>query len=137
MSDNKKIKPKLYRAQVIRLKRLLHMKYTPSEIAEVLEVNIDTIYRTYLSAGCPHEKDNKGRIWIIGTAFKTWAEEYLAERKIKKNSPMAENEGWCVVCNKRVIMVSPKIVYSAGNREILQSVCPNCGKKVNRARGIK
>jgi hypothetical protein len=33
-------------------------------------------------------------------------------------------------------MISPKVVYSGGNREILQSVCLICGTKVNRARGI-
>ena len=135
MIDKRAAKPKLSRAQVIRLKRLLYMKYTPPEIAELLEVNPDTVYRTYIHAGCPHERDQKGRIWIIGTAFKAWAEEIIAERKKRKNKPMEENEGWCVVCNKRVIMDNPKVVYSGGNREIIQSVCPKCGRKVNRARG--
>jgi DNA-directed RNA polymerase subunit RPC12/RpoP len=50
---------------------------------------------------------------------------------------MSENQGWCVRCNKRVLMLEPKSVYRGGNREIMQSVCPHCGGKVNRARGIK
>ena len=126
--------PKLSRPQVIRLERLLQMEYKPSEIAELLKVHIDTVYRSYIPAGCPFEKDEKGRYWILGTAFKTWAKELLAERKKRKNLPMEPDEGWCMTCNKRVKMISPKIIYSERNREILQSICKTCRGKVNRAR---
>jgi hypothetical protein len=129
-------KTKFSRAQIIRLNRLLYMKYKPSEIAKVLDVNVNTVYQSYLVNGCPHEKDSKGSIWIIGTEFRGWAESEIAERKKKINSPMQENQGLCLRCNKRVIMVDPRVVYSGGNREILQSICPICGTKVNRARGI-
>ena len=36
------------------------MDYKLSEIAEVLEVHPDTVYRSYIPAGCPYEKDDKG-----------------------------------------------------------------------------
>ena len=65
------------------------------------------------------------------------AQSEINERKKKANSPMPENQGLCLRCNKRVWMVDPKVVYSGGNREILQSVCPICGTKVNRVRGIR
>lgn len=127
-------RPRLSRAQIIRLSRLLFMDYRPSEIAELLEVSVDTVYRSYIPAGCPHERDETGHIWILGTAFKAWAEEILAERKRKKSPPMKPDEGWCLKCNKRVKMISPKTVYSARGREIIQSICKKCGGKVNRAR---
>ena len=135
MSNIELRKPKLSRPQVIRLKRLLYMFYKPSEIAEILGLNVDTIYRSYLPAGCPHERKENGRIMILGTAFKSWAEEILAERKNKKKEPMLDDEGWCFGCNKRVKMISPEVIYSSRNREIIQSICIKCGSKVNRARG--
>jgi hypothetical protein len=116
---------------------LLYMKYKPSEIAGVLEINPQTVYNNYLINGCPQERDEKGNIWIIGTDFREWAVSEIAERKKKTKPPMAENHGWCVRCNKIVLMENPKVVYSGGNREILQSICPICGTKVNRARGIR
>ena len=127
MADLEDRKPKISRAQVIRLSRLLHMEYRPSEIAEILEVHPDTVYRSYLPAGCPHERDSRGHIWILGTAFKTWAKEILAERKKRKSPPMEPDEGWCLSCNKRVKMVSPKDIYSARNREVIQSICKSEG----------
>jgi DNA-directed RNA polymerase subunit RPC12/RpoP len=110
------------------------MYYRPSEIATILEVNVDTVRRSYLAAGCPCERDEKGHIWIIGTAFRVWAEEILAERKRKKSEPMAENEVWCMKCNKRVELVNPKPKRINYHLELLQSKCPECGTKVNRAR---
>ena len=128
---------KISRAQIIKLTRLLYMKYRPSEIAELIGVSTDTVYRTYLTNGCPHERDSKGRIWIIGTEFRNWAIEEIAEGKNKPKIPMPKNQGWCVKCNQRVLMVNPEVVYSGGNRQIIQSICPICGSKVNRARGNK
>ena len=61
MSNTSDRIPKLSRPQVIRLDRLLQMDYKPFEIAELLEVHIDTVYRSYLPAGCPYEKDEKGQ----------------------------------------------------------------------------
>lgn len=113
------------------------MKYKPSEIAEVLDVDVKTVYRNYLLNGCPHERDSRGNIWIIGTEFRDWAQNELQERKKRRNAPMEENQGWCLKCNKRVVMENPTVAYSGGNREILQSICPYCGSRVNRARGNK
>lgn len=126
----------LSRPQIIRLSRLLYMKYKPSEIAEILEVNVNTIYRNYIANGCPHERDINGNIWIIGSDFREWAQREIAERKNQKKNQMKTNQGYCVRCNKRVTMIDPQVIYSGGNREIIQSVCPCCGGKVNRARGI-
>jgi hypothetical protein len=131
------MKSQLSRPQIIKLSRLLYMKYRPSEIAELIGVNPDTVYRSYLLNGCPHEGDENEKIWIIGTEFKKWAEEEIAERKNKIREPMPENQAWCMKCNQRVEMINPQLKYSGGNRLMYQSICLKCGTKVNRARGIK
>lgn len=128
-------RPRLSRPQIIRLGRLLHMLYKPSEIAKLLEISVDTIYRNYLPAGCPHERDDSGNIWINGIAFKGWAEELLSEnRRRKKENPMAPNEGWCFKCNQRVIMVNVQPARVNRYLELLMGTCPKCGTRVNRAR---
>ena len=61
------------REQLARVGHLLNMYYKPSEIAEEIGCHTDTVYRSFLPAGCPHERDERGHIWIIGTAFRDWA----------------------------------------------------------------
>lgn len=137
LPGNKKMKQKLLsRPQILKLTRLLYMKYKPSEIADILDINVNTIYRNYIPNGCPHERDANGYIWIIGSDFREWAQREIAKRRNKQKIEMKPNQGYCVRCNKRVTMNDPKVIYSGGNREIIQSVCPLCGGKVNRARGI-
>ena len=132
-----KRRPQLSRGQIIRLGRLLHMKYRPSEIAEIIGVSDDTVRRSYLKSGCPYEQDGKGRIWIIGTAFRSWAEDILEERKRKKHPPMKENEAWCFKCNKRVKIQNPKVKHTTYHLELIQGYCKGCRTKVNRARSRK
>ena len=131
------MKSQLSRPQIIKLSRLLHMKYTSSEIAKLIGVNVDTVYRSYLLNGCPHERDSRGRIWIIGTEFREWAVNEMAERKKAIREPMKDDQGYCLKCNERVEMIKPELIYSGGNRQMYQSICPKCGTKVNRARGLK
>lgn len=125
--------PQLGRAQVIKLGRLLNMYYRPSEIAELLDVNVDTVRRTYLAAGCPYRRDENGHIWIIGIAFKDWAEDVIAKRKRRKTEPMADDEAWCFKCNTRVPLIEPKSIQVTIYIELLQSHCPECGTRINRA----
>src|SRR3972149_7050825 len=133
MVDNQVSKPLLGRSQVIRLSRLLNMYYRPTEIAELLDVHVDTVRRTYLAAGCPHKRDNNGHIWIIGTAFREWAEDVIAKRERRTNEPMDNDEAWCFKCNMRVKIIGPRTLAVNRYIEIIQSVCPHCGTKVNRA----
>lgn len=134
MEKQKEQVPLLGRAQVIRLSRLLYMKYRPSEIADIIDVNVETVRRSYLAAGCPHERDTSRHIWIVGTEFKAWAEDVIAKRKRKTPNPMDENEAWCMKCNDRVEIINPTVKPVSYYLEILQSICPRCGTKVNRAR---
>ena len=60
------------RSQVQRVRRLLHMKYKPSEIAEEIGCGVEFIRRTCVRAGCPHERQKNGRYWIVGDQFRDW-----------------------------------------------------------------
>ena len=50
---------------IIRAPGLLPMLYTLNELASALDIPYNTL-RGWLSAGAPHEKDNRGRLWING-----------------------------------------------------------------------
>lgn len=45
---------------------------TVSELARELNCTPKKI-RTLLSHGCPHSRDDKGKVRIVGTAFAEWA----------------------------------------------------------------
>lgn len=126
-------RPQLGRAQIIRLSRLLNMYYRPSEIAKLISVHPETVRTTYLAAGCPYHRSKNGHIWIIGSDFREWAEDVIAKRKRKGTNPMADDEAWCFKCNKRVKLENPRSVQVNRYLELMQSTCPICGTKINRA----
>jgi hypothetical protein len=129
-SDNRK--PLMKREQLIKLKRLLCMQYRPAEIAEEIGVTVDTIYRSYIPAGAPHKKDNRGNIWIVGTEFTEWAKEYH-DHKYSKKFSLKDGQAWCMSCNQAVNILDPKIKRVNRYISMIQGTCENCGKKVNRA----
>lgn len=110
------------------------MEYRPAEIAELIDVHVDTVRRKYIAAGCPHRRDTNGHIWIVGTQFRDWAEEIIAKRKRAISKPLAENQAWCFKCRDRVLMSNPETIWRNKYIELLQSGCPKCGTKINRAR---
>ena len=126
-------KPLFKHAQIVRLPRLLDMLYKPAEIADELNVSPDTVYRSYLPAGAPHERDEKGLIWVHGTTFRQWAKDLIAKKK-KKRVPLPEGKAWCVRCKKPVDLINPKPKVVNRYLEILQASCPHCKGIVNRAR---
>lgn len=127
---------KFKRSVVIKLSRLLDMWYKPSEIAEEIEVPTDTIYRTYLTAGCPHKRDESNLIWIRGTEFATWVHG-INELSNKKAFTLAENQAWCVSCNQVVEISGGRERSMKRNLRIIQGRCAKCGAKVNRLKSGK
>jgi len=106
--------------------------YKPAELAEEIKISVDTIYRSYIPAGMPHiRKDNE--IWINGLQFVEWAKHTIAKNK-KDRKPLPENVTWCLKCNKIVPLISPYVAYQNHYIEILQSICPDCGTRINRGR---
>jgi hypothetical protein len=125
--------PLLKHCHIIKLGRILNMMYRPSEIAEEIGVITDTISRSYLPAGLPHERDDQGNVWIHGPAFVAWAKETIARKKSKR-AGLPEGYAWCMSCKHPVRMIDPKVRSSNRYLEIMQSACPACGTTVNRAR---
>ena len=83
------------------------MLYKPSEIAELIGVTTETIYRSHLPAGAPFRKDGSGNIFIHGIEFATWAKNIYQNRK---KGPMSENQAWCCKCNQASEIQNPAIV---------------------------
>lgn len=131
MTDSKR-QPKFRHEQVVKLARLLDMLYKPAEIADEIGVTADTVYRSYLPAGCPHTRDKSNNIWINGPAFTEWAKATLANRKTG-HQPMPEGMAWCLRCKKAVPLIDAKLKRKNRYFQILQAKCPNCGTNVNRA----
>jgi len=107
------------------------MRYRPSELAAEIGCHVDTVYRSFIPAGCPHERDERGYIWIVGTQFAAWARA----TKSKGRTELADGEAYCFKCNKAVKMMDP-ITVRPTNRylELVTGTCPECGTTVNRAR---
>lgn len=119
------------RSLILRLGRLLYMEYRPSELAEELGCSIDSIYKMYLPAGCPHRRDDTGHVWIVGTQFSEWVRIALQKTK----TPMAEGEAYCLKCNSPVKMQGPfQVTQTNRYLELVRGQCPICGTVVNRAR---
>jgi hypothetical protein len=119
------------REQLIRVGHLLYMRYKPSELAEEIGCNTDSIYRSYIPAGCPHERDDRGFIWIVGTEFRDWARVTFG----KQGAKMQAGQAYCFKCRQSVTIVEP--VGKPVNRYLALDTgkCSKCGGTVNRAKG--
>lgn len=118
-------KGRLNGSQRNKLKGLLNMLYAPKELAEEIGTNLDQVYRVYIPAGCPHSKDNRGRISINGEKFKEWFIENYRKRNLEIN------QAYCVSCKKAVEIITPERIRD-GNNSYLLSICPFCRNKVTR-----
>jgi hypothetical protein len=118
------------REQLLRVGHLLHMHYKPSELAEEVGCNADTIYRSYIPAGCPHERDEQGHVWIVGTAFRDWARSTFG----KHGAKMQAKQAYCLRCRKPVTIVEPTDKPINRYLALISGKCPECGGIVNRAK---
>lgn len=127
--------PVLRHVQIIRLKRILDMFYKPSELAEEIGINVDTIYRSYIPAGlpCVHYQQS---IYIHGPEFVAWAQGTITKHK-RKRSGLPAGHAWCMKCNQPQPIESPRIAYTNQYIQIVQSFCPVCGTKMNRAEALE
>lgn len=124
--------PLLKHCHIVKLGRLMDMLYKPSELAEEIGINVDTIYRSYMPAGLPYTTDPKGNYWIHGPAFVAWARETIALKRSKRKG-LEPGQAWCMKCSAPVEMIGAHIVYQNRYLQIQQGDCPHCKRKVNRA----
>lgn len=122
--------PRLNRVQKLRAKQLLYMEYKASEISEILGIHIDTVYRSLIPAGCPHRRDERNNIWIIGTELVTWLQKLE-----KPKNRLDPDQALCLHCNRAVDMQPPLTIRPTSRvLELVTGTCPICGTSVNRAR---
>ncbi len=119
------LKGRLNGDQKNRLSKLFDMSYMPSELAEEVGFNKRQIYRVYIPAGCPCEKDSKNRLWINGKQFREWVISTYQKRKLKLN------EAFCLTCKHEFVMNKPERNHS-GNLFYYVCICPSCGRRVAR-----
>lgn len=119
------LKGRLGGSQRVRMAKLLDMLYTPGELAEQVGFTRRQVYRVYVPAGCPHQRDTRGYLWINGKRFREWYEATYPRLAL------ATDEMFCLTCKKPVKIINPtqekrgRLVYSV-------SACPKCGRKSAR-----
>ena len=125
---------KIARGNASRLKRLMHMRYKPSELAEEVGISTDTLFRHYLPAGAPCEVDQQGHTWIIGDHFAKWVLDYAkVNRRRQPVQKMEPGQAYCVTCRKVVMLLKTKVEKpNARGVANLVGKCPECGKRVIR-----
>lgn len=123
---------KLTQPQCARLARLLHMEYTPRELARELECSPRQIHRA-IEAECPHRVAG-ARFWIIGDAFAAWYAERTAKRKIR----LRQGQAYCLHCRVPVPLGDDiHIVPMREGVERVSGVCPRCGSSIHRFRSAR
>ncbi len=132
---------KLSYAAVLRTGRLLHMRYSVSELAEEIGVSEDTFYKTLIPAGCPHERDGKGHIWITGTKFAIWARAESATGRAgqgaTERSKVPDGHARCFRCGVVKPMNVLEVVPVSPYVEVVKGTCAGCGAKVNRFQPVR
>jgi len=107
-------KPRMTGVQMSHLGVLLWMEYKPSEIAEEIKCNTDTLYKSYIPAGCPHRRDEEGNIWIVGTEFSAWSRK-MFKRSDARKTDMGRDQAWCMKC-RRPVDVTELVIEPARER---------------------
>lgn len=121
---------KLHRSAAAVLPRLLHMEYTPRQLAEELGVSKRQIMAA-CEGGAPYRQTDAGRIYIVGDEFAAWYRAIVRERK----RPMRHDEAFCLACRRPVPLPEDAQVQPLPNgAERIIGRCPVCGARVNRFR---
>jgi len=115
--------------QRLKLSRLLDMEYKPSEIADIVGINVKTIYRSYIPMGLPIRRDSSGNIWIHGCTYRDWVLEIFNKSERPKR-PMSDDEFYCARCRNRVHVENITQVWEP--RFHLRASCVICGTSVSK-----
>ncbi len=113
------------------MKRLLHMEYTPTELAKEIGCTRGAIDRA-IAAGCPTWRNGKV-VYIVGNVFAKWYRELPKKLKIK----LKPNEVYCLRCKKARKFTIDSVRHNSPGVELVQGKCSVCGAIVNRLRKEK
>lgn len=108
-----------------RLKGLLDMWYSPSELSEEIGFDKNQVYRVYLPLGCPHERDQYKRVLINGKLFAHWYMEQYQRAKV------GDQETFCKTCRKAVPILHGE-KHKKGALTYVLSICPFCGRRLTK-----
>lgn len=122
---------KLDRVQVIHAAKLIHMEYSPSELAAELACEVETVYRNLIPLGLPHRRDGK-HIWIVGDDAREWIRAMAGGSRTGLGR-MPDGMAHCCHCHRRVPMTVIDVV-PWGHAERVRGTCDVCGCAVNVAR---
>jgi hypothetical protein len=120
-------RPRLTRAVRRAVGRLLDMEYRPRELAEVLGVHKDTVYRGWVPAGLPHRREPTGELWIVGTEAAAW----LMSQTDGQSISLGEGQFYCMRCRESV---TAEVEHRRAEQhaDLLFGTCPMCGRRVAR-----
>ena len=104
------------------------MMYTLPELGLELGIPYSTL-RNWLDAGAPHERDNRGQIYVNGQDFAAWIKE---KKRTVKQRKLETDEGYCMPCNQVVPMLVAEIHQVSEKLTRKIGSCPECGGKIVR-----
>ena len=126
---------KLSHISARRLRRLLHLEYSPAELACEIGCSQRKIL-TAIEGGCPHRRTESGHFRIIGDAFRDWYTALCRRRK----KPLGPNEAFCLAC-RRPVPLPPEnqlqIHPLPNGNERIEARCPICQNAINRIRNAE
>ncbi len=123
------IYPRLPQAVIVRAPGLLPMLYSPRELGQELRIPARTI-REWLGKGLPHQRDERGHIWINGKQLAEWVKTACQKRS---HQPLKEDEAYCLHCRRPVTLLNPTATYR-GKQALTRGICAACGHTLYRAR---
>lgn len=113
---------------IVKAPGLLPMLYTPSELEDELGIPSRTI-RDWINSGAPHQRDNRGHIWVNGVEFAQWVE--IMRKSKPSQVKMGNDEAYCLRCRKPVKLLNSQ-QKQRGKHILLTGDCPECGCTINR-----
>lgn len=117
---------KLTQPQTERLRRLLHMEYTLTELAAELDCP-RRILENAVKAGCPQRREGT-RLYLVGDHFAAWYHAQPAAARL----PLPDDCAYCLRCRAARQIVAPTRSPNSPGVVLLQGTCAVCGARVNR-----
>jgi hypothetical protein len=114
---------------IVKAPGLLPMLYKVCELAVELHLPERTL-RDWLDDGAPHQRDQRGQIWVYGPEFSNWV---VGRRKPKREKKLAEGQAYCCRCKRHVDMQNASSRPIKGKLIMTKGICPQCGCAINRA----
>lgn len=113
---------------IVKAPGLLPMLYKVSEIAAELKVPERTL-RDWLTAGAPHQRDERNNLWVNGHLFAGWVQSH---RKQKKPTHLTDKQAYCLRCKQVVELTNTEIIPIKGKLINIKGACLHCGCVINR-----